>query len=577
MEFLTQYIEDLMTDGGTTDNRQIRELYKKNGVDLDQNISKVKEAVELGLMHTARNIAQNGTLSLRQKYDKLIDVYNRQPYVGTKKTLKQMILQQYSTPLPIAFLMSEFVKSNSNSALYFEPAAGNGFLTVSLPQENTICNEIDSYRLDNLRSEHYRKVTEQDSRQKFEYNRIFDGVVTNPPFLKEIDTMIFNALDTMKDNGRCAILRDGLNEFEPYYGTLHRRKFVGFYDKLFQEYNVVKIINLNTKKIYAKQGTAFFMHIILIDGRRAKKGSDNETIHRVFNPEIDKTELAGFEELWEYFSPYFSENTEIKNSPILEAELGLLIQKNDVFVETLKQNKKNYITQKDADEIKWYIVTDIYEDGYNTNIAANVTSRVDGCYKIVVPIDIFLSKKLKYAYHAHQLDGLKSSAKAIAKNIKNAVINITLPTIKNNSGYTLKNIPNTLADRKKLLRQELSPLVGSSEFCKNLHDDVHIYSHLPIREIMNHSAISKDSTLAALNLIEVIKNAVRVGKPSAPHSNVQLNRGVAAIIEMRCKIKGVGTVKLTIAKKKQGEYTAYCLTKFRYEKIERTTKKSCVV
>ena len=416
MEAITKYIETTMQNGGTTDNRQIRKVCEQNGINLDEKITKVKEAVEIGLMHVARSIAQSDK-SLRQKYDELIDLYNRQPYVGTKKTLKQMVLQQYSTPLPIAFLMSEFVKNKSNSSLYFEPSAGNGFLTISLPQENTICNEIDRYRLDNLKNEHYRKVSEQDARQPFEYNRIFDGVVTNPPFLKgqETNAMIFNALETMKDSGRCAILRDGNAQFTEYAGTKLRSSFTGFYDKLFQEYNVVKIININAKKIYAKQGTSFFMHIILINGRRANKLSDDDTIHRVYNPDIDKIDLAGFEELWECFSPYFIEQKKDTKSVIeissllLIKELGLLIKKNDVFIEPLKGAKeKNSLTQKEADQLKYYIVTDIYEVGDDTKIALNITSRVDGCNKVVFPIDYFLSKKLKYAYHAHQLDGLGS-------------------------------------------------------------------------------------------------------------------------------------------------------------------------
>lgn len=349
MEAITKYIENTLSNGGTTDNRKIRSVCEQNGIDLDTNISKVKEAVEIGLMHLARSIAQSDK-TLRQKYDELIDLYDRQPYVGTKKTLKQMVLQQYSTPLPIAFLMSEFVKGQSNSSLYFEPSAGNGFLTIALPQENTICNEIDRYRLENLKNEHYRKVSEQDARQPFEYNRIFDGVVTNPPFLKgqETNTMIFNALNTMKDSGRCAILRDGNAQFTEYAGTKLRSSFTGFYDMLFQEYNVVKIININAKKIYAKQGTSFFMHIILINGRRAKKLSDNDSMHRVYNPEIDKIDLAGFEELWQYFLPYFGETpdtTTIKNE-LLCKELQLSIEVGDEFVRakqlSIKQKAKIY-------------------------------------------------------------------------------------------------------------------------------------------------------------------------------------------------------------------------------------------
>ena len=373
---ITNYIETELAAGNTVNNKQIRKICEQNGIDLDNHTGAVKEAVEIGLMHVARDIAQHSNYTTRQKYDRLIDIYNRQPYVGTVRTLNQMIKQQYSTPLPIAFLMSEFVKSKSNEALYFEPSAGNGFLTVALPQRDTICNEIDKFRLDNLCNEHYRKVTNQDGRKKFEYGRIFDGVVTNPPFIKEIDTMIFNALDTMKDNGRCAILRDGLNEFEPYYGTLHRRKFVGFYDRLFQEYNIVKIINLNSKKIYAKQGTAFFMHIILIDGRRAKKGSDDETIHRVFNPEIDKTELAGFEELWEYFSPYISEN-EITTSDVFDER------------ETMRMAFNHLIKELGEDEgrevFEWYCKT--YNVGISDIMPSTVKWEIFGTDKTFREID----------------------------------------------------------------------------------------------------------------------------------------------------------------------------------------------
>ena len=385
---ITNYIETELAAGNTVNNKQIRKICEQNGIDIDNHTGAVKEAVEIGLMHVARDIAQHSNYTTRQKYDRLIDLYNRQPYVGTVRTLNQMIKQQYSTPLPIAFLMSEFVKSKSNEALYFEPSAGNGFLTVALPQRDTICNEIDKFRLDNLCNEHYRKVTNQDGRKKFEYGRIFDGVVTNPPFIKEIDTMIFNALDCMKDNGRCAILRDGNNMFQDYYGTKHRSKFVGFYDRLLAEYNVVKIININSKKIYAKQGTAFFMHIILIDGRRS---TPNDTPkNRVFNPEIDKTELAGFEELWEYFSPYFIDETSYyyyslaNKSKLLFKELELTIEVGDEFVKekqlSWKQKSKiyNWLRSKeikDKEIFDFYYVSHINKNGdiYLFNEQSNTT------------------------------------------------------------------------------------------------------------------------------------------------------------------------------------------------------------
>lgn len=298
---LQEIVETRLRAGDTLTNTDIKAICKSIDVDYE-NVGPVKEAIELALFRVAKSICESAK-GIRAKYDAIIDLYNRQPIVGAKKTLRQMSLAQYSTALPISFLMSQFVNRGDRDALYFEPSAGNGFLTIALPQSQTIVNEIDQLRYDNLRLEHYRKVTRQDGRQPFyDYERRCDGVVTNPPFIKEIDTMIFNALDTMKDNGRAAILRDGNNMFENYAGTQLRTKNLSFFDKLMAEYNVVKIINLDTKKIYAKQGTAFFMQVILIDGRKAEPEYTNR--FRVFNPSVDIVKLCGFEDLWHIFAPY---------------------------------------------------------------------------------------------------------------------------------------------------------------------------------------------------------------------------------------------------------------------------------
>lgn len=310
---LTDWVKAEIDNGKSLDNRIINDACNRYGIDAERNIRKVKEAIELALMRSARLLA-NSQATTRERYENIIKLYDRQPIVGSKKTLSQMVKQQYSTSLPVAFLMSEFVKGEGKpSREYFEPSAGNGFLTISLPQENTIVNEIDDVRLDNLKEEHFKKVLWQDGRIKFPLlDKSFDGVVMNPPFLKEINKMIFNALDLMKDDGRCAILRDDWNMFEDYMGTMQRKKNNTFFDKLFAEYNVVKIINLDASKVYRKQGTNFYMQIILIDGRRPK--IDDNSIYRVYNPDIDKIDLAGFEELWEYFSSYFTDVIGVKET-----------------------------------------------------------------------------------------------------------------------------------------------------------------------------------------------------------------------------------------------------------------------
>lgn len=299
---------------GTTTYDEINKFIDDNGIDVSKR--HVKEAIELALVRLCRAVDQN--LSVKEQFETIQKLYNRQPKVG-KMNLVQFKLEQYSTSIPLAFLMSAFAKRDKADALYFEPSAGNGALTIALQKSHTICNEIDEIRLENLRREGYNKVTDQDALKPFGYGKIFDGVVMNPPFLKpakKVDTMIFNALNCMKDDGRCAILRDGWNQFEDYLGYQHRRSNVAFYDELFEQYNVKKIININAFETYSKQGTVTFMQIILIDGR--KKVID-ESNHRLKDPDIDITEPCGFKELWNIFKPYIN-----SVSNLLIKELKLL-------------------------------------------------------------------------------------------------------------------------------------------------------------------------------------------------------------------------------------------------------------
>lgn len=402
---LQDIVETRLRAGDSLTNTDIKAICKSIDVDFD-NVGPVKEAIELALFRVAKSICESAK-GIRAKYDAIIDLYNRQPIVGAKKTLRQMSLAQYSTALPISFLMSQFVNRGDRDALYFEPSAGNGFLTIALPQSQTIVNEIDQLRYDNLCLEHYRKVTRQDGRQPFyDYERRCDGVVTNPPFIKEIDTMIFNALDTMKDNGRAAILRDGNNMFENYAGTQLRTKNLSFFDKLMAEYNVVKIINLDTKKIYAKQGTAFFMQVILIDGRKAEPEYTNR--NRVFNPSVDIVKLCGFEDLWHIFAPYIGGESRLLIGEMV-ARLGKGLNGADEkeeedrfkkyrdFIGTAFKNKNSKSLKDCTDLISKDILKKI-----NTQVAIPAGKKITVYAKKVY----ICAKSIRHAYNSHKNDSL---------------------------------------------------------------------------------------------------------------------------------------------------------------------------
>ena len=192
---------------------------------------------ELDIVIKARAIAQNGE-SLRSRFNAMLELYENQPTIRPTDT-KSKLFQQYSTPCPLAFLASEVVKQEGKR-YYFEPSAGNGMLTISLPEQFTCVNELDEVRYKNLRKQGFCRVTQLDSSKKIDLygGSFFDGVITNPPFkslpkseqevrngfnLATLDyKMAAVALDQMKGVGKAAVIVGGKlfdNYWKPVKGV----------------------------------------------------------------------------------------------------------------------------------------------------------------------------------------------------------------------------------------------------------------------------------------------------------------------------------------------------------------------
>jgi predicted RNA methylase len=98
------------------------------------------------------------------------------------RTSQSILLQQYSTPAPIAFLAGIFCNVDQNISV-FEPSAGNRLLTITANPSRVIVNEIDDLRRSNLADQGYKQVLKKDATQPFrEFQKKFDAVLTNPPF-----------------------------------------------------------------------------------------------------------------------------------------------------------------------------------------------------------------------------------------------------------------------------------------------------------------------------------------------------------------------------------------------------------
>lgn len=267
---------------------ELRKIAERVGLK-DIKDTDLQELAETAIVKRARGIASSESTNDAVKFERIKTLYENQPSLNQRDS-ERVMKQQYSTPAPYAFLADMYVKGNGKvieSAL--EPSAGNGMLTIGLPMDKVHVNDIDAQRLANLRRQGFKNVTSQDGTQPFA-DKDVDVVVTNPPFgsatTKEYDgykisslegQMAINALESMKDDGRAAIIIGGKTEYAKN-GSLNPKDkaFLGY---LYSHYNVEDVINVDGG-LYAKQGTSYPTRIILINGRRLNEN--------VFPPVKDK-------------------------------------------------------------------------------------------------------------------------------------------------------------------------------------------------------------------------------------------------------------------------------------------------
>lgn len=239
----------------------------------------MQELVELAMTNETRNVAMKYINSAKQKfgYDIILSMYNMQPLLNARDSTR-FERQQYSTPTPFGYVMGQFVNSGKKVGSVLEPSAGNGALTITFPAGIVHVNDIDERRVENLRTLGYGKVTTQDALIPFDEK--VDVVVTNPPFgsttAKEFDDgklkissleglMAINALDSIKDDGRAAIVIGGNTSYRDN-GAM-QSKDMKLFAYLYSHYNVVDVINLDGD-MYKRNGTKYDVRIILINGRK---------------------------------------------------------------------------------------------------------------------------------------------------------------------------------------------------------------------------------------------------------------------------------------------------------------------
>lgn len=293
-------------------NKLTRLQLEKKGRDLGiTDKREVKELTEFGVLRTARNKI-NGKSPIKA-YNSLVDLYKIQPN-SSYRSSTVAIMRQYSTPLPISYLLGKFINDGRNQSRYLEPSAGNGLLTIGLPPNQTHVNELDELRLSVLRRGDFWAITGYDASMPMQgvYHN-YDGVISNPPFgrleepysYKGIELhymdhlMMLRALEGMKDEGRAAFVTGAHVKFD-HRGRITKSHGRAFFSYLYSNYNVIDMIPVDGKALYSRQGTGLDIMLILIDGRKKVPTGFPPT-----KSDFDDTVIMNHEKLYARISKYW--------------------------------------------------------------------------------------------------------------------------------------------------------------------------------------------------------------------------------------------------------------------------------
>ena len=246
-------------DNGTKPYRSILDLRKRAselGMEVDNDGRTdilLQELVEDGLVRAAREVIERKGSASRESYDLICKLYEMQPTISARSS-NRIKMQQYSTPLPMAWIAGRFAMADKADGSVLEPTAGNGMLVFTIPVGQVHVNELDKTRLDNLREQGFAQVTQQDATEPFDGDVRYDVVIANPPFGKReaveydgkkipgLDPQItLNALSSMKDDGRAAIIIGGNMEYANN-GAIKSMK--PFFTYLYDHYNVKGVIDM---------------------------------------------------------------------------------------------------------------------------------------------------------------------------------------------------------------------------------------------------------------------------------------------------------------------------------------------
>jgi hypothetical protein len=273
----------------------------------------VTQAVKLAVVRAARQTVEDGRKAGQTNaeiLESLMDLYQRQPSISGRDS-STVEMQQYDTPIPLAFVLGVLTDSY-NADVVYEPTAGNGALLIDLSGTTEAhVNELDPRRSAALKDSlgvntvatEYDAATHQE--RELVGGKQADAVLANPPFgtrredgkgpaesfpmagrpgisaqTEHLEYAIaWNALGKMKDDGRAALIlgapKPNQKEGTEAYDRARSESYdsgdrVRFIIGLYKTYNVVDHFVVDGS-LYEKNGAKWPVDVFVIDGRGQSK------------------------------------------------------------------------------------------------------------------------------------------------------------------------------------------------------------------------------------------------------------------------------------------------------------------
>ena len=137
-----------------------------------------------------------------------------------------------------------------------------------------------------------------------------------------------------------------------------------------------------------------------------------------------------------------------------------------------------------------------------------------------------------------------------------AIIKRTRNTVKKE---ILSEIPETVQGRRLFLNKEMLKFIGKTVNCPALGVTVE-FTRASYNETIRNAAISKSSTIAALNILRLIKNASYVSM-DIPQSNKQKKTfQFIFVFILKSYLIGYGDVKILVGVQEIGRFLHYSVT-----------------